>query len=190
MSPTPPRAQNPVASANASARGACTPSAPRNAKDAPPETTAFARNDETPRWYNDMDAATGKHALFSVRIEFSSCEDEDDVSKEHTLTHANDASANAASARAYHFAHSAPATEDETSGKTASGRIATATEPTSSTHAFTRRSPSSLDAFAASGCGRASSGETRVDPERSPAEAARARRASREGARFHETALL
>jgi hypothetical protein len=41
-----------------------------------------------------------------------------------------------------------------------------------------------------SGCGRASSGETRVDPERSPPEAARARRASREGARFHETALL
>jgi len=137
-----------------------------------------------------MDAAVGKLVVFSARIETCASEERSASAPEPARPHANDASANTASARAYHRAHSAPAAEDEMSGNTASGRNATAAEPTSSTYAFTRRSQRSLDAFAASGWERASPGEARVAPERPPADAARApESASREGAGFQTTAL-
>lgn len=98
-----------------------------------------------------MDAAVGKLVVFSARIETCASEERSASAREPARPHANDASANTASARAYHRAHSAPAAEDEMSGNTASGRNATVEEPTSSTYAFTRRSQRSLDAFAASG---------------------------------------
>ena len=149
--------------ARRAARGAAPPR-----DDSLPETPR--RRDGTAPW----DAAVGKLVVFSARIETCASEERSASAREPARPHANDASANTASARAYHRAHSAPAAEDEMSGNTASGRNATVEEPTSSTYAFTRRSQRSLDAFAASGWERASR-RKRATPRSAPRRTRRAR---------------